>query len=262
MISVIIPSYRNSKCLDICLDSALKCQSDTNEIICILDGFAEESSDVQAKYQDRVNFIPLPENKGMQYALNLGVWHASNSNILIVNDDNVFPQDWDKILKSDQDDMTIVTPNQIEKAPSIFNFVLKDYGTPESFNLDKFIEDEPNYRENSLTDDGGIFPLFLSKKLYMMVGGFDILYPSPFICDWDFFLKCELAGAKTIRSRKLNFYHFGSVATKNGNESEKFNQGELVASELYSYKWGFDAFRLPDNSHSPKGKTVRGIKYE
>ena len=44
--------------------------------------------------------------------------------------------------------------------------------------------------------------------------------------------------------------------------AEKFNQGELVASELYSYKWGFDAFRLPDNSHSPKGKTVRGIKYE
>ena len=262
MISVIVPTYRNPKCMDICLESALKGQSGDNEIICIIDGFVDESKNVQEKYKDTVNFLPLPENKGMQYALNLGVWQATSDKILIVNDDNVFPKDWDKILEEDYEPMTILTPNQIEKSPSIFDFVIKDFGTPNTFELDSFVNEEPNHREDLLTKDGGIFPLFLSKKLYMMVGGFDILYPSPFICDWDFFLKCELAGAKNLRSRKLNFYHFGSVATKNGNEADKFNKGEQVAGELYEYKWGFQPFRYPDNSHSPKGDTVRGIKYE
>ena len=141
MISVIIPSYRNSICLDICLESVLKNQAQQNEIICVLDGYAEESEAVQAKYGERVNFIALPENRGMPYALNIGVWHASSDKLLIVNDDNVFPKNWDIILEKDSEEMTILTPNQIEKAPSIFNFVIKDFGTTETFNLDEFIKE-------------------------------------------------------------------------------------------------------------------------
>jgi len=44
MISVIIPTYRNPKCLDICLESALRTQEHQNEIIVIVDGYAEESA--------------------------------------------------------------------------------------------------------------------------------------------------------------------------------------------------------------------------
>ena len=38
----------------------------------------------------------------------------------------------------------------------------------------------------------GIFPFAMYKKDYMIVGGFDTMYKSPFICDWDFFLKLDL----------------------------------------------------------------------
>ena len=62
MISVIIPSYRNPKCLDICIESALRGQEHDNEIICILDGFVEESSNVMEKYKHDGNFLPLQEN--------------------------------------------------------------------------------------------------------------------------------------------------------------------------------------------------------
>ena len=262
MISVIIPSYRNPKCLDICLESALRGQEKDNQIICVLDGYPEESSEIVKKYENDVNFLPLPENKGMQYALNMGVWNAENDQILIVNDDNVFPVNWDTILSSDYKEDLIITPNQIEKTQGIFDFVIEDFGTPEDFDLDNFFTTEPSLRKNELTNNGGIFPLYLSKKKYMMVGGFDIIYPSPFICDWDFFLKCELAGMKTIRSKKLNFYHFGSVATKNGKEGQRFKQSESEAYEIYKYKWGFDMILNKDLSHSPKGKLIKGIKYE
>ena len=53
-----------------------------------------------------------------------------------------------------------------------------------------------------------------------------------------------------------------SVATKNGNESKRFIQSESDASKLYKYKWGFKGTMYTDNSHAPKGKTIRGIKYE
>ena len=56
MISVIVPTYRNPKCMDICLESALKGQSGDNEIICIIDGFVDESKNVQEKYKNNTNF--------------------------------------------------------------------------------------------------------------------------------------------------------------------------------------------------------------
>ena len=104
----------------------------------------------------------------------------------------------------------------------------------------------------------------MSKTDYMMVGGFDVIYNSPFICDWDFFLKLELAGKSFVRSRKLNFYHFGSVATKNSQEGDRFKQSETKAGGIFRYKWGFDAVRHPEtNSHKPFGtKTFKGITYE
>lgn len=262
MISVVIPSYRNPKCLDICLHSALENQSKNNEIIVVLDGFVEESQYIIEKYNDRVSFIPFESNSGMQHALNVGVYQSSNEWILIVNDDNVFPKDWDIILEKDKMNKRIITPNQIERSPSIFGFVDKDFGGIDNFDFQAYTNEEPNYRENILSTDGEIFPFFMQKKYYMACGGFDTIYDSPFICDWDFFLKLELIGLSFLRSRKLNFYHFGSMATKNGSEKDRFIQSEKDAVESFRFKWGFEPFRKSNNSHSPTEHTIMGVKYE
>ena len=46
MISVIIPTYRNSEYLDICLQSAIEQQDNKNEIIVAVDGYYDESKDI------------------------------------------------------------------------------------------------------------------------------------------------------------------------------------------------------------------------
>ena len=262
MISVIIPSYRNPKCLDICLKSALENQKYENEIIVVIDGFVEESQHIIDEYGSRVSFMPLEQNSGMQYALNVGTYNANNEWILIVNDDNVFPKDWDTILEKDFEDKLVITPNQIERTPSIFNFVTLNFGGVDDFDFKKYTDEEQNHREDGLTNDGEIFPFIIQKKYYMAVGGFDTIYDSPFICDWDFFLKLELIGCRFLRSRKLNFYHFGSMATKNSSESHRFKESEMNAAETFVYKWGFNPFRTKENSHSPKGNIIKGIRYE
>ena len=264
MISLIIPTYRNPKYLDLCLKSAIEQQWNDNEIIVAVDGFIEESQEVLDKYKDNIKVLDLGLNQGMQSALNLAVMNATNEKILIVNDDNVFCTKWD-IVASKVPQGEVWTLNQIEPTgPGIFNFQVKDFGrTPEEFDYKEFIEHEMTIKQNHLTDDGGIFPFAMYKKDYMIVGGFDTLYKSPFICDWDFFLKLDLNGIVFKRTHEACLYHFGSTATKNGKEGEMFKSTEQPAAQLFMYKWGMSPQLFNNLSHNPKnGQTIKGIKYE
>ena len=121
MISVIIPTYREPEVLDLCLRSCIEGQTNRNEIIIVVDGFYEENKEVLYKYQDDISVLDLKANVGLARATNLGVYNASNDLILIVNDDNVFPIEWDTRLESQYKPGAVYSPNQIEPIPSIFS---------------------------------------------------------------------------------------------------------------------------------------------
>lgn len=264
MITVIIPTYRNSECLDICLKSIVDNQSQNNEIIVAVDGFIEESQHILDKYEGFIKVLDLQQNQGMQAAINLAVMNSTNECILVINDDNVLCKNWDTVIeKHFKGPGKVITINQIEpKGPSIFNFHIKDFGNrPEHFKYSDFIQYEITIRSEGITPDGGIFPFVISKKDYMIVGGFDTMYQSPFICDWDFFLKLDLNGIEFIRIKDINFYHFGSYATKNGKEGQMFKETEHPAAQIFYYKWGILPQIFENNSHRPKGVFVNGIKF-
>lgn len=263
MISLIIPTYRNPDYLDICLESAIENQVNQNEIIVAVDGYIEESQHVLDKYKQYIQVLDLGVNQGMQMALNLAVMNANNECIVIINDDNVLCKNWDVIIKDQTKPGFVFTINQIEPTgPGIFNFPVKDLGkTPKEFKYEEFLEYEQTIRKDQLTLDGGIFPFVISKKDYMIVGGFDTLYDSPFICDWDFFLKLDLNGIQFYRMNNIHFYHFGSAATKNGKEGDKFKQTESPAAQTFIYKWGINPQLFENNSHRPKGYKVKGINF-
>jgi glycosyltransferase involved in cell wall biosynthesis len=264
MISIIIPTYRNPEYLDICLKSAIEQQHNTNEIIVAIDGFIEESKEVLEKYKENINVLDLGKNQGMQTALNYGVMNATNEKIFIVNDDNVFCKDFDLEIEEYLQEKHVLTLNQIEPTgPGIFKFPVKDLGrNPKDFKYDEFIEYEQSIRKNELSLDGGIFPFAMYKKYYMAVGGFDVMYKSPFICDWDFFLKLDLIGLGFTRTHNAHLYHFGSSATKNGNEGEKFKATEEPAAQVFMYKWGIPPQLFLNHSHNPKnGLVIKGIKF-
>ncbi len=263
MISLIIPTYKSPEHLDICLKSAIENQANKNEIIVSVDGFIEESQHILDKYQDDIQILDMGVNQGMQTALNLAVMNASNEIICIINDDNVLSKDWDIIIEKEYNPNSVLTINQIEPTgPGIFNFPVKDFGKiPSEFKYNDFISYEPSIRKEVMTLDGGIFPFVISKKNYMIVGGFDTMYQSPFICDWDFFLKLDLNGVNFTRTHNLHFYHFGSAATKNGKEGNKFKQTEHPAAQMFMYKWGIAPQLFENNSHRPKNHTIKGINF-
>ena len=240
MISVIIPTYREPEVLDLCLKSCIEGQTSRNEIIVVVDGFYEENKEVLYKYQDNISVLDLKQNVGLARATNLGVYNASNDLILIVNDDNVFPIEWDTRLESQYQPGAVYAPNQIEPIPSIFSqFIIQDLGRdPKTFDLAAFRAFEIN-KSKMVTDiNGSTLPIFMSKQDYLKVGGWDESYPGGWVVDCEFFMKCNLNGIGSIRLYNIAFYHFVSVGTKSEERIKESIYKEQMCHEHFRYKWG------------------------
>jgi GT2 family glycosyltransferase len=241
MISVISPTYKEPEVLDVCLRSAIIGQRHNNQIIVVVDGFYEVNREVLEKYKQDIQVLILEENAGLSRATNLGVYNAEFDYILIVNDDNVFPEAWDQELLEQHKPGSVLAPNQIEPIPSMFKqFHINNLGRdPKTFNINDFWEYEYTVIDNRIEESGSTLPIFMSKTDYLRVGGWDESYPGAWVVDWDFFLKCELSGMKMLRTYACHFYHFVSVGTEATPEEKQSKViKEQACHEYFKYKWG------------------------
>jgi GT2 family glycosyltransferase len=272
-ISVIIPSYKTPQYLDLALKSAYENQTNSkNQIIAIIDGFPEMYDAVLKKYPG-LDVLVNEQNKGQTYCHNTGVMLAEHEQILVVNDDNVFPARWDERLEYAyaSNAKTVITPNQMEPSPSIFkSFIINDLGTtPDTFRYDEFID--LTYTQGKFvagldthwTPDGQTWPLCMSKTWYMILGGIDPNFPSPAVADWDFFLRCELAGLNCVRYHGACFYHFAGASTKLVGDAEAHNAKEQQSYEYFAHKWGYwPTMRADTHSHiNSTLPLVRGVRF-
>ena len=250
MISVIIPTYQSPDYLDLCLKSAFEGQKNKNEIIVVVDGFYELNKHVLDKYPD-VNILDLGFNQGLPVATNWGIYNASNEYILVVNDDNVFPKNWDVDLEPHLSKKVVVSPNQIEPNPSMFKqFKIQNLGkNPNEFNLEKFWDYAQSIKLNQFDNTGSTLPFAMHKLDYLAIGGWDIMYPSPHVVDWDFFLKCEYVGYRMDRVYSTHFYHFAGASTRSTPEQNaESNRKENLAHQFFANKWGQLAKHNPNNN--------------
>ena len=236
MITVIIPTYKSPDMLDLCLRSAIEGQQHKNQIIVVVDGFYELNKEVLDRWKDSIDILPLETNQGLCRGTNLGVYNAKHDKVLIVNDDNVFPINWDNALLDDWQDGAVISPNQIEPYPSIFQqFSHKDLGKNiNEFDLKKFWEFSQLYSTQKIDESGSTLPIFMSKLDYLRLGGWDENYELGMVADWDFFLKCQLSGLKMLRTWKCHFYHFASASTNGEARQQAEHRGHAYAR----YKWG------------------------
>ena len=240
-ISVIIPTYKSPEALDLCLRSAIRGQVGVNQIIVVVDGFYDLNKEVLEKYKDNIDILDLPQNVGLCEATNLGVYNAKNDAILIVNDDNVFPKGWDEKLMENYQVGYVYSPNQIEPFQSIYpQFVIEDLGrNPITFDLDKFWDREESISFEEVSLEGSTLPIFMDKKDYLSVGGWDSHYEKGMVADLDFFLKCRLSGLNMARTYNCHFYHFVSLSVNNDPQNDiNRQQAEANAHTWGKYKWG------------------------
>ena len=98
MITAVITTYKEPEALDICLNSAIKGQIHDNQIIVVVDGFYNLNKEILDKYKDKIDILSMPKNEGMIRSMNLGHYNAKFDLVFHVQDDNVFPNKWDKKL--------------------------------------------------------------------------------------------------------------------------------------------------------------------
>ena len=134
MISVIIPTYKAVKHLDLCLHSfLLTSEYNTDEAIVVVDNTAAENKDVIEKYKNesKIKFVVKQMRSGMCVSQNIGASLAKNAKILVINDDMVFPHHWSSTL-----DESLTSYNQVVSCPLIerthstwLTVHTKDFGT-------------------------------------------------------------------------------------------------------------------------------------
>ena len=252
MISVIIPTYKAPEILDLCLESAIKGQQNKNQIIVVVDGFYDINKEILEKWSEHIDILNLEVNVGTCRATNLGVFNAQHNRILIVNDDNVFPKNWDIKLEEKYQPGWVFAPNQIEPYPSMFpQFHIKDLGRDhKTFDLKIFWEYENSLSVDKVEFNGSTFPIFIDKLDFLKVGGFAEDYPSPsgFVADWEFFMKCQMNGFQMVRIYNCHFYHFVSVSAKTSEQVEIAKQYEYNCHEYAQYKWGSYIKHNPNNN--------------
>jgi glycosyltransferase involved in cell wall biosynthesis len=241
MISVIIPTYKSTAALDLCLRSAIEGQQNKNQIIVVVDGFYDLNKEVLERWKDSIDILNLETNQGLCKGTNLGVYNAKYDKILIVNDDNVFPRFWDTTLLDDWQEGAVITPNQIEPFPSMFKQIhIEDMGrNPETFDLEAFWLYDYHCASGDKTEEcGSTLPIFMSRLDYIRLGGWDENYELGMVADWDFFLKCQLSGLKMIRTWNCHFYHFVSLSTMTPEKQQQRYSSEMNGHMYAQYKWG------------------------
>jgi glycosyltransferase involved in cell wall biosynthesis len=236
MISVIIPTYKSPEMLDLCLTSCIEGQRQDNQIIVVVDGFYDLNKEVLEKWAPYIDVLNLEENVGLCRGTNLGIYNSKHERILIVNDDNVFQNNWDVNLNERYQSNSVISPNQVEPFPSIFSqFKINNLGTDvKTFDLGQFWDLCDRIEKGIEDETGSTLPIFMSKIDYLKVGGWDENYEQGMVADCDFFLKCRLANLKMLRTYNCHFYHFASVSV-NG---EKRMLAEQAGHEYFKYKWG------------------------
>lgn len=270
MVSIIIPTYKEPDYLDLCLNSIFNVDLNPDlkfEVIVVVDGFPEINDAVIAKYQihQELKVLRLPANYGLAVATNLGVQQASGETILLVNDDNVFQDNWQDVLEAvlqyDILSNRIICFQQIEpgvNVPVHPRYKQMNFGSSASeFDKDAFdayVKSEVRRAPETSEDVDMHLPFLIKKKYYMAAGGWDAGYGSPHVIDIDFFLKLQLSGIQAIECNWLQFYHFSGKATKNIDDMNSsiqtatdFTRSENFAWQLFRSKWGY----VPQNSANP-----------
>ena len=96
-VSIIIPNYNGSRYLRECLDSALRQEYNSYDIIIVDDDSNDTSVELVYEYQKKYKNITLlqnKKNKGVSYSRNIGVQAANSTYVAFLDSDDTVSRNW------------------------------------------------------------------------------------------------------------------------------------------------------------------------
>lgn len=231
-ISVVVPVLINAstkpddwKWLKRCVSSLKKNSTEFHEIIVVTNNGQPKDVPIEG-----IRVIHT-EKQGQCGAVNIGVRQASCEYVMIIDEDMVFPQNWEELIGI-AISVDFCSGNLMEKSGS---FVNNDCGGIDDFNQEKFEIDALRLKEDKLENGFG-FPLICKKSVWELVEGYDESFdPWGSNCDSDLEYKLMLAGIMPKRWRGVLVYHFAQVSGTFFPEQDMYWRKNI---RRFEEKWG------------------------
>jgi glycosyltransferase involved in cell wall biosynthesis len=241
-VSIIVPVLVNSLetkpdnwlWLKKCLHSIKKNSKENHEIIVV----TNNGNPIQVPLEGIKVIHNQPQ--GQCQAVNLGIAAAENEYVMIIDEDMVFPINWEEITEKAKE-YPFISGTLMERGGS---FLVNSCGdSPLNFDEQKFEQDSLTMAEPKWENGFG-FPLVCKKEFWQKLGGYDEQFdPWGSNCDSDLEYKVMLSGSLPMRWRGTIFYHFAQVSGTFAPEMGGFVQGNV---RKFESKWGFARARAPE----------------
>jgi len=143
-LSIILPTFNNSRYLNLCLQSLLDCSELDNEILIHIDGSTDNTREVISNYQNNSSLnikVTESKNKGLYSSINTAMCNATKEYFILLNDDIVVGPLWDiNFIKGCKHDR-VMCPWMVESGMGSYTQkMLFGSNDPEGFNLDMFYD--------------------------------------------------------------------------------------------------------------------------
>lgn len=233
-ISIVIPVFRqvDTRFTELCIESIRENSKEHHEIIVVVN----PGTNTDAYNHLDADIIGGIEEQGQGHANNLGIGNATNEWIMIADNDNVFPPNWEKGLELLKPDI-VLTFNSMEPIQGAPGFIFNNCGDIKNFNKEKFYTDAVEMAEEKFMP-GTTYPFIVEKKHLETIEGFDTEF-DPWGCtiDTDIRYKMMLLGLDLKRYFGIICYHFSQqTAWKDGNIQEK-EAGRNANRRYFETKW-------------------------
>ena len=190
IVSVIIPTYNRADKIVCSVKSVLAQTYDNIEVIVVDDASEDNTEEVVLKIKDsRLRYYKLSQNGGAPAARNYGASKAHGKRIAFQDSDDVWhPQKIEKQIELwNKQPENVMVYCKCEK-PALSGKEM--WVIPEGEDIDHYRGDIFFYLLQRNTIDTST--MFIEKRAYYEVGGFDIFYPA--MQDWNLALKLAKIG--------------------------------------------------------------------
>ena len=232
LVSIITVVYNGEKTLEQTIQSVLA-QTYPNIEYIIIDGKSSDGTmDIVFKYADKISKFVSEKDNGIYDAMNKGLALANGEIVGILNADDFYE------------------PDAIENVVHLYSPGLNVYcGAIRNIeeNSASFVRKAPVNLEKLKRGMVVNHPaMFVNKKVYEELGGFNTAYRV--VADWDFTLRCYLAGVKFLKLDKVitNFRIdgvSGAITTKYLQEMSQVRKTNGLFDKVDTYYW-YDWFRF------------------
>ena len=275
LLSVIIVSYKVPQYLQLCLESLTRSLKNIDSEIIVVDNASEDATIALVKTAfPQVKLLVNSENKGFSKANNQGVAVAKGKYLCILNPDTMVPETcFQDVLAfaENKDDLGAVGVRLIDGTGNFLPESKRNLTTPK-VSIQKLLGNGNSYYATNLdeTETGKVAILvgafmFLKRKLYQEVGGFDerfFMYGEDIDLSYAITQKgysnyylgkvtvLHFKGESTVKDRQYALRFYGAMrlfARKHFHKSDLFDRLLGFAIKLISQTYAAQEIKKPVN---------------